>query len=241
MSITEDGSEHTAFATEALHLGDGLTEQIESFIQKHEDTTLIVIDTLQQIRGQIDNQTYGSDYADIVLLKSIADKYDVAILCVHHLRKMKDDDPFNMISGTTGLSGSADGMFVLKRENRLSGKAILHGTGRDIADIELPLEFDQVNCLWKLLENYERKAAVDEPIVQALAEYINTNATFAGTMSELLISLNVQNLSAAMLSKKIRDNTETLKHEFGIDVDFVRDRKSRTVTVKRRCDGDDGV
>ncbi len=66
---------------------------------------------------------------------------------------MKDDDPFNMISGTMGLSGSADGSHVLVRDNRMSTKAKLCMTGRDIQDIELKLEFDKVNYLWNLIEH----------------------------------------------------------------------------------------
>jgi len=240
MSITEEGSANTAFATEALSLGAGLNEQIECFIQKHPDTLLIVIDTLQKIRQQVDTLSYGNDYADIGRLKKIADTYDIAIVCINHLRKMKDDDPFNMISGTTGLSGSADGMFVLKRENRSSGDAVLYATGRDIADLELPLEFDHVNCIWRLSEGYVTEKKFDEPIIQAIADYISTNTSFKGTISDLLDNLNIKHISAAIVSKKIRDNVETLNKEFGIEVEFVRDRQSRTVTLtKIVCDGDD--
>ena len=42
----------------------------------------------------------------ISALKAISDKHEVGIICVHNLRKMKDDNSFNMISGTMGLSGS---------------------------------------------------------------------------------------------------------------------------------------
>ena len=49
-----------------------------------------------------------NDYQDIGLLKKLADKRHIAILLIHHLRKLHDDDPMNMISGSTGLSGAAD-------------------------------------------------------------------------------------------------------------------------------------
>lgn len=55
MSITKNGSEATAFATETLPLGGGLVPQIENYIKANPDTLLVVIDTLQQVR------TLGSD------------------------------------------------------------------------------------------------------------------------------------------------------------------------------------
>ena len=42
------------------------------------------------------------------VLKSIADQLGIAILLVHHTRKCRDNDPFNMISGTTGISRCVD-------------------------------------------------------------------------------------------------------------------------------------
>lgn len=135
MSITENGSEATAFATETLPLGGGLVAQIENYIINNPETMLVVIDTLHQVRTLgSDNISYANDYKDISALKSISDKHDIAIVCVHHLRKMKDDDPFNMISGFMGLSGSADGSYVLVRDNKMSSKAKLFITGRDIPD-----------------------------------------------------------------------------------------------------------
>lgn len=175
MSITENGSESTAFATETLPLGGDLVEQIEHYILNNPDTLLVVIDTLQQVRSLgTDNMSYANDYKDISALKSISDKYDIAIVCVHHLRKMKDDDPFNMISGTMGLSGSADGSYVLVRDNRMASKAKLYITGRDVADTEIRLEFDKVNCLCKLIEHDAFEAfESDEPIIRAVCNYIN--------------------------------------------------------------------
>ena len=55
----------------------------------------------------------ASDYRDISILKNIADKLKIAIVLIHHLRKQKDDDPMNMVSGTTGITGGADSSFVL--------------------------------------------------------------------------------------------------------------------------------
>ena len=72
-------------------------------------------------------------------------KLKIAILLVHHLRKQGDSDPFNMISGTNGLAGGVDTMFVLDKCYRCSDNATLHCSGRDIDDREfLRTLFDAV-------------------------------------------------------------------------------------------------
>jgi hypothetical protein len=59
---------------------------------------------------------------------------------------MPADDPFDELSGTTGLLGAADTGMVLRRE-RGSKKATLYVTGRDLEEeLELALLFDSALC-----------------------------------------------------------------------------------------------
>ena len=141
--ITEDAPASVHFTTNSDTLGKGLEEQLCAFLSEHPDTVLVIIDTLQRIRtAGNDANAYASDYRDIGVLKALADKHRIAILLVHHLRKMNDDDPMNMISGTTGLSGATDSNFVLRKSKRRENTATLYCTGRDIPYRELALEFD---------------------------------------------------------------------------------------------------
>ena len=39
------------------------------------------------------------------------------MLLIHHLWKLNDGAPMNMVSGTTGLSGATDSSFVLRKSN----------------------------------------------------------------------------------------------------------------------------
>ena len=65
-------------------------------------------------------------------LKRIADKYGITILLVHHLRKQGGRDPVNRLSGTTGISGAVDAVFVLDKKERVRYSALLANTGRDM-------------------------------------------------------------------------------------------------------------
>ena len=88
--MTDEPTEHLHFALIADTIGSGLEEQIKNFISEHQDTKIIFIDTLQKIRSDSTESTYATDYKELSVLKSVADKHSVAIVLVHHLRKTKD-------------------------------------------------------------------------------------------------------------------------------------------------------
>jgi len=110
--FTDETVDNLSFAIMAESIGNGLEEQIENAKQSLPDLKVVVIDTLQKIRESTD-LSYGSDYKELSVLKNLADKLGIAILLVHHTRKQNSDDKFDMISGTNGLLGAADGGFIL--------------------------------------------------------------------------------------------------------------------------------
>ena len=62
---------------------------------------------------------------------------------------MKDkSDPFNQISGSTGLTGSADTEIVLAKSNYKDNQALISITGRDVMDNEKLLRFDIISFKW---------------------------------------------------------------------------------------------
>ena len=99
--LTEDAPASVHFSTNSDTLGKGLEEQLCSFLVEHPDTVLVIIDTLQMIRGAGYDNTYANDYRDLSVLKHIADTHGIAILLIHHLRKELADDVFSRISGWT--------------------------------------------------------------------------------------------------------------------------------------------
>ena len=154
LDLTEDAPDTLHFSIIAEQLHGGLEQQIERFLLEHPDTGLVVIDTLQRVRGSGDSgNPYANDYRDIGALKALADKHRIAILLVHHIRKLKSDDPMDMISGTNGISGATDTNFVLMKTSRSKSTATLYCTGRDIEYRELNLEFGSETHFWNLLSD----------------------------------------------------------------------------------------
>lgn len=145
-----DVAEHFYFATRSKNLNEGLEEQLKEFLVAHADTRLVIIDTLQKIKEiSGDKFSYANDYDIITKLKHFADEHNICILVVHHTRKMDSSDAFEMISGTNGLLGAADGAFIMQKEKRTDLKATVDITGRDQQDQKLYLKFDPKLCLWK--------------------------------------------------------------------------------------------
>ena len=112
------------------------------------------------------------------------DKRGVSVLFVHHTSKAKDkDDPFNEISGTNGISGAVDTMFVLKKGSRHAREATLHITGRDIEQDELVIRLNEENCQWEFVgdaDELARQEALSEyqisPIVKTIRAVLNESA-----------------------------------------------------------------
>ena len=131
LEVTEDAPDTVHFCTESAQIGRGLEQQLEAFLAEHPDTVLVIIDTLQMVRGAYD-QTYANDYRDLSAIKKLADAHGIAILLIHHLRKETAEDKFSRISGTTAISGAVDSSLLLVEEERGSGEATLYCIGRDI-------------------------------------------------------------------------------------------------------------
>lgn len=158
-------------AIEWQRMGDdalGIT-WLAGWIEAHPDARLIVIDTLAKVRPPIGKSSsiYDHDYATVQGLKGIADRYHVAILIVHHVRKGVSDDPLELISGSFGLSGGVDGTIVLARD-RGQADAVLHITGRDVEEKELAMTWGADLALWTIAgdaeefrTSKERKAIID--------------------------------------------------------------------------------
>lgn len=185
------------FTTMAPTLGNGLMDALEGYIKLHPETGLIVLDTLQKIRDVGGGRdVYGRDYADVGTLKRFADAHNIAVLIIHHLRKMGDDsDPFARISGSNGISGAADTMMVLAKERRSEETATLSITGRDVEQNDLVLRFNKSSCLWENLgdadafaEQQARMEYMDSPIIRTVKKLLeqSPDGTWSGNAQQLL-------------------------------------------------------
>src|SRR5215210_7856228 len=124
--------------TEWPRLDVGGAERLDEWLTEHPKARLVVIDTLAKIRNPARGQNiYAEDYAALEQLLPLAAKHSVAIVVVHHLRKMAASDPMDEISSSTGLTAGVDGFLILRRTPGSKGPT-LYVDGRDI---EEPTEY----------------------------------------------------------------------------------------------------
>lgn len=210
-----EGANSLYFATNAKLIGSGLDGQLENFVQEHRDTRLIVIDILQKVRETVnDSYSYSSDYDVIGKLKQFADKHGVCVLIVHHTRKQPAGDSFEMISGTTGLLGCADGALLMQKEKRTDGKATLDIVGRDQPDQRLYLAKDQEHLVWELerAENELWKQPPD-PVLEAVSKMVSAeNPDWEGSPTELAETLQTD-MAVNRLTKHLNVNAGRLLEE----------------------------
>lgn len=206
------------FATRAKTLTDGLNGQLEEFVQLHPDTRLIIVDTLQKVR-ELGNESYSysMDYRNIIALKAFSDRHNLAIIVVHHTRKLGASDSFDMISGTNGLLGAADGAFILQKKKHTDPTAVMQVVGRDQPDQELTLEFSQENCVWELTKAAHAVHLRDpEPWLKKIAAFMEDKTEWTGSTCELLEAIPNLGVPANSLTKKLNVSVSVLFNDFGI-------------------------
>ncbi len=237
--LTEDAPSTLHFAIMADTLKHGLEQQIEQFLTEHPATKLVVIDTLQRVRSAGgDSNLYANDYQDVGLLKQLADRHHIAILLIHHLRKLHDDDPMNMISGSTGLSGAADSAFVLQKNARSANAASLHCTGRDIPDRTLKLELGEDDHVWKLLADSKTCTGASKistlQIVHLFSALLSADPAYTGTPSTLSAKIDPDGrlgITPKKVTRLTLESVETLRGN-GILVKTYRSNGKRLISLR---------
>lgn len=150
------GLSQLQIATEWRLADGGGLDDLRAWLSVNRDARLVLIDTLQKIRGarKKDAGVYEDDYRAIADFKKLADEFTVPIVMVHHLNKMGNSDPLMAVSGTAGITGSADTILVLSREPN-DPNAILYVRGRDVNEAEVAIRFDSETGKWSKLGKAE--------------------------------------------------------------------------------------
>ena len=226
-----EGTEELHFSISARNVNEGLFIQLEKFVTENPDTKLIIIDTLQKVREfTSDRYSYANDYELIAQLKNFSDSYGICMLLVHHTRKQGADDKFDMISGTNGLLGAADGAFILQKEKRTAKTATLDISGRDQQDQRFYLVRNDDSLLWEL-EKVETELWREppDPLLESIAEKITSeNPVWEGTVTDLCKLLGVD-ITPIQLGMKLNVTAGRLLNEYNILYDSRRTHAGRRI------------
>mgnify|MGYP002591239562 FL=1 len=212
-------------------------EQLEKFIREHPDTRLIIIDTLQKIREvSTDAYSYANDYDIVGRMKQFADKNGVCLLLVHHTRKQQAGDKFEMISGTTGLLGCADGAFLLQKEMRTDLNATLEIVGRDQPDQKLHLTRDAEKLTWQLNHaETELWKKPPDPLLSKLAAVIARDTPVWNGSATELVALLGEDIQPNILTRRLNVKAGELLNEYSIEYTVKRTRSGSFISLARKA------
>ncbi len=253
--MTEQDSERLILSVFSETLDEGLTERLTDFWSEHTDTVLIIIDTLQRVRGRTpDNGSYATDYDTLAGLKEFSDTYGITVLVVHHTRKegaedvfntisgtnglMGAADVFNTISGTNGLMGAADGALILYKDRRTNSDAVLEAVGRDQQQLRLHISFDAAHLCWALIEvETGRFKEPPNPLVGLVSRLVNEeNPSWSGTATELAQCLSEMDSSRSFtpnwIVRTLNVQQENLLRDHGVRYVSYRTKEGKALSLR---------
>lgn len=222
------------FSVASKSLNEGLLDQLGTFMNKHPETSLVIIDTLQKVReAEGDTYSYARDYDIIAGLKAFADRTGICLILVHHTRKQKSDDSFDRISGTNGLLGAADGAFIMYKNKRSDGDATIEVSGRDQPDKKYMLSRNKETLCWELSgEKSPEYTEPTEPVLEAIGNFINVNnPTWTGTATELIEKLELD-IKPNALSLKLNVNAGKLYNLYFVKYSNKRTHKAKLIQLR---------
>ena len=236
-TITDNVPDGMYFATGCTSIESGVCDWLRDFKRQYPAITLIAIDTFQLIRTPTPEVSYGGDYAELRILKELADELGICLLLVHHLRKMNDRDPVNKLSGSTGISGAVDAIFVLDKNERIERFATFYASGRDIRDRKIQLEHDTDTCVWTLIADSLTMPETTLPDELISLYYFMTGANeFIGTNTELAGYLR-KDISPKGL-KQMMNRYRYQLEDLGVFFESKRSNGQKYVVVKYRPPSD---
>lgn len=241
--LCDEANDNLCCVVEAERIGNGLMEQLGEFADGHDDLKMVIIDTFQTVRTPSSQTIYSADYEDMGALKAFADERGIALLAIHHTRKMSDGDVFNTISGSNGLMGCADETMVLRRKARGSSAATLNITGRDVKDQEFSVRF--IDCRWELVEKVsdeELEARAVPAVVHSVIAFVNGRQapSWCGTASDLLAAVG-GDVRANVLSKYLNEHSGYMESQ-GVAYSRRKTGGEKLICLEQRAmkvDGDD--
>ena len=164
---------------------------------------MVVIDVLAKVRKPAGNKhLYDADYEAIGVLAHLAHELGVAIVAIHHTRKMAADDLMEMVSGSFGTTGAADTVLILANK---AGGVVLDIRGRDVESAEKAVEFDKDTCRWRILgDSAEIHVSEQRSKIIAALKEVGEPMTITALVEATWMK---RNPLEALLGKMVRDQT----------------------------------
>ena len=212
------------YATNALTVRGELIRQLDDELKKHPGIGFVVIDTLAAIKGEsiAAANIYQDDYNIMRALHEFSLKHNITILVIHHTNKNKSPYPMNNISGSNGVTGAADGSFVLEKDKFEYEMAKLYCSCRDYEDHVITLKFNKETCKWEFLKDNSsfQDSIESDPDLRKVVEYIKEAKEFRGGAADLSQILGIEKPGQILSTKLSRKRLDLER----VGIMFTRNR-----------------
>lgn len=199
--------------THMPRIGEGFIDELDAVVDRSPDTGLIIIDTLAKVRpvGGVKSNAnlYSSEYEDLGQLQRWAIGRGIPVVVIHHTRKggqgTKHGNPFDELSGSSGIQGVADTIIVCHRDHG-SNEAKMFVTGREVGEAEYRMVF-QKHCM-----SWEVSPSDDAPVVDTsvmLLEAWFRDRDSLTTVDAAKLWDTSQSTARRRLEEMVRDGTMT--------------------------------
>lgn len=233
--LVDEANDRLHIAIDAVGIRGGLISYLEDFLVDYPETRLVIIDTFQLVRDTACDSVYQGDYRDVQAFKRFADEHGIAVVLVHHTRKMKDSaNVFNRVSGSNGIMGAADTTMILQKESYFSDAATLSVTGRDIDMAEYQLKLR--NCRWEVVGETSREELVEREIpvgVLRVLDYMSTREDdWEGTATQLIEDAGINDLASNVVAKRLNEHSRYLRAH-GLVYGYRRTSNARLIRLQK--------
>jgi RecA-family ATPase len=185
-------------------------DDAQEWVKSHKDRKpMVIVDTLEKVRGERGNNLYADDYKAGTSLQSLL-TVGGSVVAVHHTRKGASDDFTDDVSGTLGLVGSVDTVITLKR-TRTKETGTLSVTGRDVEEMVYSLTF--VDGLWRA-DGTNLAAAANKVTERKLSEKMRAVLELVDTRAQTTAADIVANLG--IIDSTARQYLHRLYEEHGL-------------------------
>lgn len=226
--IGEEGQKDFYYATDIASTEEDIIKQLDEQMEKHPEIGLIIIDSLTALRAKlavVNNNAFIDDYRILNAFHHFTDNHHITLLIVHHVRKMRSEDPFDDIAGTNGLSAAADGSFVFRKEKFTDDEVKLYAKCRDTGQHMWTIRLDEETCIWKMIHESTPMEDVinSDPDLKKAVEFIRKERSFFGSATEFCERIGVEKKPQSLSGKLFNHRRELAKQ--GIDFERTRGNK----------------
>jgi len=143
--LSMNGNEKSFMLDTCLPVNGGLRRIIRKLKQKHDDLSLIVIDTMTHVILPPSKGTDNYNYYSMTLtsLQHLAAELNITLILMHHLKKGVEGNVFDRFLGSVGFQGAADTMLIIERKVT-EEKGFFTVSSRDMGDNIFEMSFEEM-------------------------------------------------------------------------------------------------